>query len=279
MLDFWRELPLKIDPVAFNLFGIEVRYYGLMYIVAFLVTYGLIRYRLKNESKFKDVSIDTVEELFLINIIAVLVGGRLGYVLFYDLAYYLNNPLQIILPYDFSTSQFVGISGMSFHGGLIAIILFSWIYVRLKKLDFNKLASLVVPAAPLGFMFGRIGNFLNDELWGKATESFWGMQRNLSETFLRHPSQLYQAFFEGLVLFVILWTIKNNPRFENKLVGIYLILYGVFRFFIEFIRVPDEHLGYLWLGLTMGQILCVVMMLAGSIMISWKKLRPFTKWI
>ena len=277
MLDFWRELPLKIDPVAFSFFGFEVRYYGLMYIVAFAVTYAIIRYRLKNESKFKDISVDTIEELFLVNILAVFIGGRLGYILFYDFAYYLANPLQIIVPYDFATSQFTGIAGMSFHGGLIAIILFSWIYIKIKKLNFGKLAELVLPAIPLGYMFGRIGNFLNDELWGSQTEFMLGMQRNLAEPFLRHPTQLYEAFFEGFVLFVVLWFVKNSPKFKDILLGIFLIGYGVFRFFIEYIRLPDEHLGRLWLGLTMGQILCLLMVFAGFAYISCVKLRPFTK--
>jgi phosphatidylglycerol---prolipoprotein diacylglyceryl transferase len=277
VLEFWQQLALKIDPVAFSLLGFEVRYYGLMYIVAFLVTYGLIKFRLKREPKFKDVSLDTIEEIFLLNILAVFIGGRLGYVLFYDLAYYLNNPLQIILPYDFATNQFVGIAGMSFHGGLIAVLLFSWIYIKIKKLDFTKLAALVVPVVPLGYMFGRIGNFLNNELWGSKTEFFLGMQRDLSESFLRHPTQLYEAFFEGFILFIILWMLRNNPKFENILVGLFLIGYGVFRYFIEFIRVPDDHLGYLALGQTMGQWLCIAMIFSGLVNVVWIKLSHISK--
>lgn len=266
MLSWWQNLPSILDPVMFSLGPIEVRYYGLMYLVAFAVVYCLVLYRLKAENRFNNVKLTEVQDFFLYAFLAVVVGGRLGYILFYDLAYYWANPLQIIIPFDLDTGQFTGIAGMSFHGGLIGIILATWLFCKKFKISFWELCDLIVPAVPLGYFFGRVGNFLNNELWGRETDFMLGMKVNLAENFLRHPSQLYEAFFEGLILFAILWFTRRISLLKGMSLSIFLIGYGFFRFFIEYVREPDAHLGFLWLNLTMGQLLCLGMILTGVIL-------------
>lgn len=263
LLNFWQQLPSKLDPVAFSIAGLDIRYYSLAYIVAFAIAYILISYRLKTESRFQDISKEKVEDFFLWCLLAVVLGGRLGYILFYDLAYYVANPLQIIIPYDFDAQKFTGISGMSFHGGLVALIITAVIYTKLNKISFWKICDLFIPAIPLGYMFGRIGNFMNNELWGRSTDFVLGMQVKASEPFLRHPSQLYEAFAEGLLLFLIFWPIRKLPATKNLFLGMFLVGYGFFRFLIEYVREPDQHIGLLALNLTMGQYLCLAMILAG----------------
>lgn len=261
-LNFWQAIPSFIDPVAFSFFGFEIRYYSLMYLVAFVVVYALVSYRIKSEKQFKGISIETVQDIFLVAIIGVILGGRIGYALFYNFDYYLVNPLELMIPIDLSTGKFTGITGMSFHGGLIGAILASFGYIKYKGIDFKKFENLIMPAVPLGYMFGRIGNFLNNELWGRETASWLGMKVGGA---MRHPSQLYEAFFEGLVLFVLFWIFRNHKWFQNKFLALFLIGYGLFRFLIEFLREPDEHIGFLALNLSLGQYLCLVMILIGFV--------------
>ncbi len=268
MLNFWQNLPSYLDPVLFNLGPIEVRYYGLMYLVAFAVVYFLVQYRLKTEKRFENFKLSDVQDFFLYSFLAVVIGGRLGYILFYDFAYYFANPLQVILPFNLKTGEFTGIAGMSFHGGLIGVIVAGLFFSHSKKNSFNELVDLIVPAVPLGYMFGRIGNFLNNELWGRKTDFVLGM--NVNGTML-HPSQLYEAFFEGLILFIVLWSIRKFELSNNLNLSLFLIGYGIFRFFIEYVREPDAHLGFLWLNLTMGQILCLGMILLGIFLGVWSK--------
>jgi phosphatidylglycerol:prolipoprotein diacylglycerol transferase len=266
LLNFWQQLPSKLDPVAFSVAGLDIRYYSLGYIIAFALSFILIKYRLQTESRFQDIPKEKVEDFFLWCLLAVVLGGRLGYILFYDLAYYLSNPLQVIIPYDFDAQKFTGISGMSFHGGLIALIITALIYTKVNKIGFWKICDLFIPAIPLGYMFGRIGNFMNNELWGRSTDFVLGMQVKASETFLRHPSQLYEAFAEGLLLFLIFWPIRKLPATKNLFLGMFLVGYGFFRFLIEYVREPDQQIGLLALNLTMGQYLCLGMILAGLVL-------------
>jgi phosphatidylglycerol:prolipoprotein diacylglycerol transferase len=209
-----------------------------------------------------------LEEFILYSFWGVIIGGRLGYVLFYNLADYWNNPMAIISPID-AAGKFIGIYGMSYHGGLVGVILATWLFVRKNKIKFWIWADFVVPAIPAGFFFGRIGNFLNGELYGRITDSGWGMYFSADPFFLRHPSQLYEAFFEGLILFIILWTLRNGIRHKGKMFHVsgfmlYIFLYGSFRFFLEFFRAPDPQLGFIFpwgqSGLTMGQILSFLML-------------------
>jgi phosphatidylglycerol:prolipoprotein diacylglycerol transferase len=262
LLEIWQNLALNTSPVAFSIGSFELRYYSLMYLVAFAVVYFLVKYRLNKEAdSFKGLKIADVEDLFLWLVLAVVVGGRVGYILFYDFGNFLANPVQAFVPFNLSSGEFTGIMGMSFHGGLIAAMIAAVVFVKVKKIKFEKMAKLFMPAIPLGYMFGRIGNFLNDELWGAPTESAWGMFRvEAEELVLRHPSQLYEAFFEGFVLFVLLWIFRNSQLVKNNSLELFLFGYGFFRFLIEYIRVPDAHLGYLALGFTMGQWLCIGMM-------------------
>lgn len=261
---WWQQLPMKIDPVVFEIGWLKVHYYGLMYIVAFAVTYALVRHRLKHEGRFA-ISVDHVNNLMTYMLIGVIVGGRLGYVLFYNLSYYFHNPLEIFLPFEFSNGvTFTGISGMSFHGGLLGVILSVWLYTKKNSLSFWVVADLFAPAIPLGFTFGRMGNFINGELFGRVTTSPIGMYFQLAPgTDLRHPSQLYEAFFEGIFLFAVLWPMRKIPFPNGTLMAFYIIGYGVVRFFIEYFRQPDAHLGFVWMSFSLGQILCGLMIISG----------------
>ncbi len=270
-INWWQHLPENINPNLITIGSFQVRYYGLMYLLSFATVYLLIRYRLKHENTGLDLKL--IGDYFFWVIPAVLLGGRLGYVLFYNLGYYLERPLEIILPFEFSpVFRYIGIYGMSYHGALIAVILATIIFCNKKRIDFWKFTDLIVPAVTLGYTFGRIGNFINGELYGRPTNSFLGMHFPLDPTGeLRHPSQLYEAFFEGVFLFVILWNLRQNKRFSGILFPVYLIGYGVVRFFLEFFRQPDEQLGFIFGWMTMGQILCLAMIAVGLIVAAVKK--------
>ena len=263
--DWWQHLPQHISPIIFEIGWFRLQYYGLMYIVAFALTYFLVLYRIRHETRF-EFSKNQVNDLITYAILGLIIGARLGYVLFYNLAYYLRHPLEIFLPFSFSNGfAFTGISGMSYHGGLIGILLAVFWYVRKAKLNYWQVMDLYVPAVPLGYTFGRLGNFINGELFGRATTAPIGMYfPQAPEKMLRHPSQLYEAFFEGLFLFIILWSIRKIKVPTGAMLAIYVIGYGTVRFFIEFFREPDPQLGFIFLSFSMGQILCA-MMIAGGI--------------
>jgi phosphatidylglycerol:prolipoprotein diacylglycerol transferase len=262
---WWQQIPGRLDPVIIEIGSFKLQYYGLMYIVAFVLTYLLVLYRIKRESRFQ-VSKEQVQALITYMMLGVIVGGRLGYVVFYNFSYYLRHPWEIVLPFDFSDGvRFTGITGMSFHGGLICVILFAWLYCRKARLNFLQMADLFVPAIPLGYTFGRIGNFINGELYGRITTAPIGMVFPTAPTDqLRHPSQLYEAFFEGLFLFALLWLARKWVRRRGMMLALYLVGYGTVRFFIEFFRQPDAHIGFVFFFLSMGQILCLSMMLIGA---------------
>jgi phosphatidylglycerol:prolipoprotein diacylglycerol transferase len=187
-------------------------------------------------------------------------------VLFYNLSYYAQHPLEIFLPFDFSNGiTLTGIAGMSYHGGLIGVVIGSYIYTRRAGLSLLEMADLYIPAIPAGYTFGRLGNFINGELYGRVTESPIGMFFPLApEPYLRHPSQLYEAFFEGIFLFVVLWSIKRKINVRGGMLGLYLIGYGSVRFIIEYFRQPDAQLGFVVRSFSMGQILCFIMIVTGA---------------
>jgi len=251
--------------VLIEIGGFRLQYYGLMYVVAFVITYALVSYRCKREPRF-DISRDHLQALITYMMLGVIIGGRLGYVLFYNPGYYWKHPLEIFLPFEFGNGvRFTGISGMSFHGGLICVILFTWLYCRRAGLSFYSVVDLFVPAIPLGYTFGRVGNFINGELYGRVTEAPIGMIFPAAPGGrLRHPSQLYEAFFEGIVLFTVLWSLRKKLDTEGATLAVYLAGYGTVRFFIEFFRQPDAHLGFVLFSLSMGQVLCLLMILAGA---------------
>jgi phosphatidylglycerol:prolipoprotein diacylglycerol transferase len=264
---WWQHLPENIDPVIFSIGSFKLQYYGLMYIVAFGVTYFLAWYRIKRETRF-EISADQLKDVMTFIILGLIVGARLGYVVFYNLPYYLKHPLEIILPFSFSNGfAFTGISGMSYHGGLIGVIFAGWLYVRKNELNPWDVIDLFSPAAPLGYTFGRLGNFINGELYGRVTTSPIGMYFPLDDTNkLRHPSQLYEAFFEGIFLFAVLWSIRKLKLPKGSMIALYLIGYGLVRFFIEFFREPDDHLGFVIFSFSMGQVLCAFMIVAGGLL-------------
>lgn len=264
---WWQHLPENISPVIFEVGFFRLQYYGLMYLVAFGVTYALVLYRIKHESRF-DISKDQVKELSLSIILGLMIGARLGYVFFYNFLYYLKHPLEIILPFSYSNGfTFTGISGMSYHGGLIGVLLGAWLYVRKSDVTFREILDLYAPVVPLGYTFGRLGNFINGELFGRVTSSSIGMYFPLSQSIeRRHPSQLYEAFFEGIFLFCVLWGIRKRKLPSGIFAVFYLAGYGAVRFVIEYFREPDSHLGFVVGPLSMGQILCSLMILAAILL-------------
>jgi len=270
MKDFWQHLPEHISPVIFSVGPFQLRYYGLMYLVAFSIVYILVIYRLKTEDFRYEKT--TVQDSFVWLILGLMVGARAGYVLFYNLDYYLSHPLEIALPFSLEGGlHFTGLAGMSYHGGLIGVIISAIIFCHKRRIDFWDISDLFVPAIPIAYTFGRIGNFLNGELYGRVTDVPWGMYFPLDRTHrLRHPSQLYEAFFEGIFLFVILWSIRKKRPFKGFFIPVYLIGYGTVRFFIEFFREPDPQLGFIIGPLTMGQILCSIMIISGAGLYIWR---------
>jgi phosphatidylglycerol:prolipoprotein diacylglycerol transferase len=261
---WWQHLPEHIDPVIFQIGSFRLQYYGLMYLVAFGTTYLLAKYRLKTEDRWQ-FNIDHLQGLITAIIIGLIIGARLGYVLFYNLGYYAAHPLEIILPFEFGHGiRFTGISGMSYHGGLIGSLIGLYWYSRKYKLGVRNSADLLAPCGALGYTFGRLGNFINGELWGRITTAPFGMHfPHARGEALRHPSQLYEAFGEGIVLFLVLWTLRRRLRTPGATLAVYLIGYGTARFIVEFFREPDSHLGFVFLFFSMGQILCSLMILAG----------------
>ncbi len=251
----------NFDPVAVSIFGFDIHWYGLTYVAGFLSVYFLWVYRVKRypelvESKWNS---ELISDLIFYGAIGAVVGGRLGYVLFYKPDYYLSNLGEVF---------FLQQGGMSFHGGLAGVIAGIYLFSRKIKLSFMAVADFVAPVAPIGLFFGRMGNFINQELWGKVTDVPWGMVFTNGGPLPRHPSMLYEAFLEGLVLMAVLWIVARKPRTLGTLSGLFLIGYASARIFVEFFRVPDEHLNYLLFDwVTMGQILSLPMFLLGLYLI------------
>lgn len=263
---WWQHLPSQIDPVIFSLGHFQVRWYGVMYIIAFAVVYLLIRYRVKTESVTYDMVM--VERFLTWAIVGVLAGGRLGYVLFYNAGYYLMHPLEIVLPISTQSGlEFTGFSGMSYHGGMLGVAAAFILFAKKYGVNFFTFTDLIVPAIPLGFMFGRIGCFINGMLYGRPTDVSWGMYFPMDpEGLLRHPSQLYEAFLEGLVLFLVLWGLRKKRMAVHSMAALYLLGYGMLRFGIEFFRQPDAQLGEVVWFFTTGQLLSMGMIVGGIVL-------------
>lgn len=265
MLETYQNLPSLLQPVFVTLGPVSIHWYSLMWLAAFYTVYRILAWRIAaGESLYaKEFLVD----IMFNSLAGALLGGRLGYVLFYDFPFFLANPLSIISPYDFDTGVFTGIFGMSFHGGLIGVIIALWWSARAHKTSFWALADFVAVAVPLGYFFGRIGNFLNNELYGRVTQSNIGM--DFGDGQLRHPSQLYEAFGEGMILFCILWSVRKYTamRVPGMMSAAFVLGYGVIRFIVEFFREPDAHLSFVISTFTMGQVLSALMVFAGSIMI------------
>lgn len=243
-----------IDPVAFSLGPLRVHWYGLMYLVGFLGGAGLGIYRARRpESGWRS---QEVWDLLFYVALGVIIGGRLGYVLLYNLPHYLAHPADLLR---------IWTGGMSFHGALIGVIVAVWLFARRSGRAFLSVGDFLAPLCPLGLAAGRIGNFVNQELWGRVTELPWGVVFAGAGPLPRHPSQLYEAFLEGVVLFIVVWSYSARPRPLGAVSGLFLLCYGIFRCAVEFVREPDLHIGFLALGwVTMGQLLSVPLIAAGA---------------
>jgi phosphatidylglycerol---prolipoprotein diacylglyceryl transferase len=251
----------NFDPVAIQIGPLAIRWYGLMYLVGFAVSYWLGRRRIATGRSGR-VTVALLDDLLFYGVLGVILGGRLGYVLFYKPAYYLQHPLEILAVWQ---------GGMAFHGGFLGVLVAVWWVARKHELRWLEVTDFLAPLAPLAFAAGRLGNFINGELWGRATDVPWGMlfQNPAAGPVPRHPSQLYQFALEGVLLFVILWLYSAKPRPTGAVSGVFLIGYGVFRFAAEFFREPDDFLGLLALNLSMGQWLSLPMIAAGIALYAW----------
>lgn len=251
-----------IDPIALALGPIKIHWYGITYVVGIVAAWLLLRWRTDKNPSLKWSS-EQVDDMVFYVTLGVIIGGRLGSVLFYNLPYYLDHPVDI-----FKINQ----GGMSFHGGLIGALLAMVWFARKTNSGFFNVIDFIAPVVPVGLGCGRIGNFINGELWGAPSALPWAMifPDPRAGGIARHPSQLYEALLEGLLLFIILWLYSSKPRPMMAVSGLFLLGYGVFRFSVEFVRVPDAHIGYLAFGwVTMGQVLSFPMIILGFVSMVW----------
>ena len=241
----------NFDPVAFNIFSLEIRWYSLSYIFGIIFGWLYCKKRLIKNDSFQELFDNYIFYLIL----GIILGGRLGYVLIYNLNYYFSNPLEIIMIWQ---------GGMSFHGALIGIILATFIFSMKNKISTFYFLDLVALSAPIGIFFGRIANFINSELYGRESDVFWSVKFLLVDNLNRHPSQIYEAIFEGLILFIILnFLISRDDKKNGYVSAFFLIFYSIFRFLIEFTREPDAHIGFMLFNLSMGQLISIIFLLLG----------------
>ena len=249
----------QFDPIALAIGPLAIRWYGLMYLLAFTLLIVLGRIRIKQQTN-ADWDAKRLDDVLFYGVLGVVLGGRLGYVLFYKLGYYLAHPIEIFYVWE---------GGMSFHGGFIGVAFALWLFARRGKKSWLAVTDFIAPLVPLGLGAGRIGNFINGELWGRPTDLPWGMVFPHVDLVPRHPSQLYEFGLEGLALFILVWFYSARPRPVGAVSGLFLVGYGTFRFIVEFSREPDDFLGLLSMGLTMGQWLSLPMMVAGVVLMVW----------
>jgi phosphatidylglycerol:prolipoprotein diacylglycerol transferase len=243
----------EIDPVALQIGPVAIHWYGLMYLLSFLLVYLIGNYRSNRSGS--DWNKEQISDLIFFGALGVVLGGRLGYGLFYNFSSYIDNPLNILKVWQ---------GGMSFHGGLLGVITAMILFARSRGKTFWQVADFAAVLTPIGLFLGMIANFINQELWGRTTDLPWGIIFPLAGPQARHPSMLYEALLEGLVLFAILWWYASSKPPEGRVAGLFLCLYGMFRFFVEFVREPDAHIGFVagdWL--TMGHLLCLPMIIFG----------------
>ena len=250
----------RIDPVLLRLGPLQVRWYGLMYVLGFIASYHLVRYQIKRYNL--TMLAKHFENLNLVLIVSLVLGARLGYVLFYNPAYYMANPQDIMATWQ---------GGMSFHGALVGMIIGGLVFCRVTRLPFWQTADIYIITTPIGLGLGRIGNFINGELYGRMSDVPWAMVFPAGGPFPRHPSQLYEAFLEGVVLFSLLWLLKNQYWRRHwpsgSLLALFLLLYGFFRIVAECFRQPDAQLGFLFNFFTMGQLLSSLMIVTGLLIL------------
>jgi phosphatidylglycerol---prolipoprotein diacylglyceryl transferase len=249
----------QFDPIAVQLGPISVRWYGLMYLLGFVAGLLLGRLRIRSHPELGWTTRD-LDDLLFYCVIGVVLGGRLGYVLFYKFSEYMNDPIRILYVWE---------GGMSFHGGFLGVIAAMLWYAHRSKRSWLEVTDFLAPLTPAGLGFGRIGNFINAELWGRPSDVPWAMIFPSVDAQPRHPSQLYEAGLEGVVLFAILWIFARKPRPHGAVSGVFLLGYGTLRFLVEYTREPDNFLGLLSLGLSMGQWLSLPMIAAGIGLLAW----------
>ena len=253
----------QFDPIALHLGPLSVRWYGLMYLLAFVIVLTLGRYRIRTQPRLGWTNRDLDDMLFL-GVLGAVLGGRLGYVLLYKFSEYLYDPVRILFLWE---------GGMSFHGGFLGVLVAMLWFARSHRKSWLEVTDFIAPLIPLGLGAGRIGNFINAELWGRPANVPWAMVFPNVDNLPRHPSQLYEFVLEGLVLFALLWWFSRRWRPVGAVSGVFLIGYGTLRFLVEFTRDPDGFLGLLALGLSMGQWLSVPMALAGIALLVWSNRR------
>ena len=245
----------EINPIAVQVGPIKIHWYGIMYLVGFLAAFGLALYRSKKKSYANFWNASRIADLIFYAAVGVIIGGRLGYVLFYNFPIFIRQPVEILKVWQ---------GGMSFHGGLIGVIIALWVYSKKFKLSFFEVSDFVAPLVPIGLAAGRIGNFINGYLIGRVTDVPWAVVFSKVDLLPRHPSSLYEFFLEGVLLFIILWWYSAKKRPRMAVTALFLTLYGSFRIFCEFFRQPDPQLGFVGFGwLTMGQLLSIPMVLIG----------------
>ncbi len=255
----------QFDPVAIHLGPLAIHWYGLMYLLGFMLFLWLGKQRIRtlNRSGWDDKFLD---DLLFFGVLGVVLGGRLGEVLFYHPGYYISHPLEIFAVWQ---------GGMSFHGGFLGVLAAMALFARKRQIAWLQLMDFIAPLVPMGLGAGRIGNFINGELWGRPTDVPWGMVFPMVDDLPRHPSQLYEFALEGLALFALLWLHSNKPRPAGAVSGLFLIGYGSFRFLAEFTRNPDDGIfGLMTFGISMGQWLSLPMVLAGAGMMVWAQRKP-----
>ena len=251
----------EFDPVVFSLGPLAVRWYGLMYLAGFAAGWWLGTRRI--DAGLAPVTRAQFDDLLFGTIVGVILGGRLGYVLFYKPGHYFSHPLEILAIWQ---------GGMSFHGGFLGVLLAMVFFSRRHRLSWWDVMDFVAPLVPIGIAAGRLGNFINGELWGRVTDVSWGLVFRGAGSLPRHPSQLYEMALEGIALFALLWWFSSRPRPRGQVCALFLVGYGVFRFLCEFTREPDSFLGFLALGLTMGQWLSLPMIAAGIGLLLWRRI-------
>ncbi len=244
----------QINPIAFHVGPLVVHWYGIMYLCGFAAAWLLGTYRARRSNG--EWTADQVSDVIVYAALGVILGGRIGYMLLYDFFGFVHHPLTLFYVWD---------GGMSFHGGLLGVILAMWLFARRYQKNVWDITDFIAPLVPLGLMAGRVGNFINGELWGRVTNVPWAMVFPKGGPYPRHPSQLYEAALEGLLLFIIVWFFSRKARPRFAVSALFLLCYGVFRCFVEFFRVPDAQYGYIAFGwLTVGQIYSLPMIVLGA---------------
>lgn len=249
----------NIDPAVVSFGPVAIHWYGLMYLIGFVAVWWLGTLRARKPGSGWDPA--EISDLLFYGALGVILGGRIGYILFYNFGLFIDDPLVIFRIWQ---------GGMSFHGGMLGVFFAMWLYGRKTGRTFYQVSDVIAPYVPIGLGAGRIGNFINGELWGRPTDLPWGMVFPFVDNQPRHASMLYEAFLEGLVLFLILWFYSAKPRPRRAVSGMFMLFYGLFRFAVEFVRLPDAHIGYLAFGwLTMGHVLSAPMILFGLYLLWW----------